>query len=85
MPFNQKFYQEYQNKPDLYGPFWIIWTLVVILTISGNLSRFLEYDDPANFSYTFAIVPISIGILFGVGIGLPVAIKFIVACFGEGE
>lgn len=40
MPYNQKFIMEYQKKPDLYGPFWLIWTLVVVITISGNLNKY---------------------------------------------
>jgi len=84
LPFNQKFYQSYVNKPDLYGPFWIIWTLVVVLTISGNFSRYLMFDDPDDFTYNFNIVPVSMGILFGVCIGIPVLLKFIIAAFGEG-
>lgn len=53
LPFNQKFYQEFQKKPDLYGPFWIIATLVVVLTISGNLARFLSVNDKSKFTYDF--------------------------------
>mmetsp|Transcript_999 Transcript_999/g.1795 ORF Transcript_999/g.1795 Transcript_999/m.1795 type:complete len:185 (-) Transcript_999:165-719(-) len=85
MPFNQKFYSEYSNKPDLYGPFWILWTLVVVLTIAGNLSRYLEEEDTSKFTYTFHIVPISISVLFGIGIGLPLAIRFIVNMVGSGD
>jgi len=84
LPFNQKFYQSYVNKPDLYGPFWILWTLVVILTISGNFSRYLEFDDPKDFTYNFNIVPTAIAILFGSTVGVPIALKFFIAAFGEG-
>lgn len=75
---------EYQKKPDLYGPFWIIWTLVVVLTISGNLSRWFEYENPdKHFSYVFSIVPISISVLFGIVIGLPMGLRFVIKCFGS--
>jgi protein YIPF1/2 len=84
MPFNQKFYMEYQKKPDLYGPFWIIWTLVVVLTIAGNLSRWMEYEDPdKHFSYEISIVPISISVLFGIVIGVPVGLRFVMKIFGS--
>ena len=83
MPFNQKFYQEYSLKPDLYGPFWILWTLVVVLTIAANFARYLEMDDPDQFTYTFHIIPISATVLFGIGIGLPLAIRTVVNCFGH--
>ena len=83
MPFNQKFYAEYSNKPDLYGPFWIMCTLVVVLTISANLARYFEYDDPNDFQYTFHIVPVSISVLFGIGVGLPTALRLVVNFFGS--
>lgn len=85
MPFNQKFYALYHKKPDLYGPFWILATLVVILTISGNLSRYLETEDKKDFSYTFHIVPISISLLFGIVIGLPLGLRMFVKFFGDKE
>lgn len=85
MPFNQKFYEQYHKKPDLYGPFWILATLVVILTISGNLSRYLEIEDKSKFSYTFHIVPISISVLFGLAIGLPLGLRLFIKFFGDKE
>jgi hypothetical protein len=83
MPYNQKFYQEYQQKPDLYGPFWIMWTLVVILCISANFSRYMEFDDKSEFTYTFKVIPIAICVLFGVSIGLPLIIKLLVKLLGD--
>ena len=85
MPFNQKFYDHYHKKPDLYGPFWILATLVVVLTISGNLSRYLEIEDKSKFSYTFHIVPISISVLFGLAIGLPLGLRLFIKFFGDKE
>ena len=84
MPFNQKFYMEYQKKPDLYGPFWIIWTLVVVLTIAGNLSRWFEYDNTdKTFKYEISIAPISISLLFTTVIGVPMGLRFAMKCFGS--
>ena len=45
IPCNRRFYQEYSKKPDLYGPFWIMSTLVIILTIMHNLSTYLELPE----------------------------------------
>merc|ERR1712166_1118383 len=84
LPFNQKFYTSYKDKPDLYGPFWILWTLVVLLTISGNFSRYLGFENPEDFTYKFSIIPVSTFILFGVTIGIPLLLKFYIAAFGDG-
>jgi hypothetical protein len=62
-----------------------MWTLVAILTIAGNLSRYLEMEDPDQFTYTFHIIPVAASVLFGIGVGLPVAIRTVVQCFGHTE
>lgn len=85
MPFNQKFYMEFQKKPDLYGPFWLLWTLVVVLTISGNLNRYLEFENKKDFTYVFNFVPIAISVLFGVVVGVPVGIRLAIKFFGHTE
>ena len=62
-----------------------MWTLVVVLTISGNLSRYLETDDSSEFTYTFKIVPIAVSLLFGLGIFLPLMIRLAVKLLGNSE
>lgn len=42
IPFNRKFYAEYNAKPDLYGPYWILTTLIAVLFISGNIARYVR-------------------------------------------
>lgn len=59
--------------------------MVVILTISGNLSRYLETENKKDFSYTFHIVPISMSLLFGIVIGLPLGLRLFVKFFGDKE
>jgi len=76
---------EYQKKPDLYGPFWLIWTLVVVLTISGNLNRYLEFENSEDFTYTFTFVPLAISVLFGIVILVPLGIRIAIKFFGYKE
>jgi len=57
----------------------------VVLAISGNLSRYLEIEDKTKFRYTFHIVPIATSVLFGLAIGLPLALRFVVKVFGDKE
>ena len=40
VPFNGRFHTAFKAKPDLYGPLWIYTTLIIMLAISGNLSRY---------------------------------------------
>ena len=86
VPFNKKFFENYNTKPDLYGPFWILTTLVATLFIGGNISRFITWSSQKEpFSYSFKSVPIAASVVYGVGIGLPLLIKLILNLYGTGE
>ena len=58
-------------------------SLVVVLTISGNLTRYLCVTDKSQFKYDFEIFPISMSVLFGICLGLPIAIKLLVNILGD--
>ena len=56
------------------------------IAISGNLSRYFEYEDPTkHFTYTFSIIPASITFLFRIVILLPTGLRFAIKCFGNTE
>jgi hypothetical protein len=81
IPFNRKFYSAYKEKPDLYGPFWIYTTLIIILSISGNFSRYLQQGDE-NFTYDFSFIPIATVVIYSIGFGLPFALKLLMKFMG---
>lgn len=56
---------------------------MIVLTISGNLARWLGISDKSKFSYDFKIFPIAISVLFGICSGLPISIKLIVTLIGD--
>jgi len=60
-----------------------MWTLVVILSISANFSRWIEFEDKDEFTYTFQVIPIAMIVLFGVTLGIPIFIKIVVKLFGD--
>ena len=76
------FYTHYKAKPDLYGPLWIYTTLIVILAIAGNFSRGLHQGK--DFTYNFTFVPIAAAVVYGIGIGLPFALKLLMRMLGTG-
>lgn len=82
IPFNPKFHSIYQAKPDLYGPFWILTTLIASLFIAGNLSRYIQVGKK-DFEYNFTVIPIAAGIIYGVGVGLPLLIHSTQKWFGN--
>lgn len=52
IPFNKKFVDNYKEKPDLYGPFWILTTLIVSLFISSNLYCYMTYPEDKKEALT---------------------------------
>lgn len=42
IPLKKEFHILAENKPDLYGPFWIYTTLIFIVVVSSNISSFLN-------------------------------------------
>lgn len=81
-PFNPRFHSEFHAKPDLYGPFWILTSLIATLFIAGNISRYIKMGKN-DFEYNFTIIPMAAGIIYGVGIGLPALIHLGVKLLGN--
>lgn len=54
------------EKPDMYGPFWLVTTLVCAITIVGN-----EVDGETG--YDVGLVAWSAGVLYGVAAGIPLS------------
>jgi len=85
IPFNKKFHTLYRGKPDLYGPFWIYTTLIIVLSISGNFSRYLQTttSDSQKFTYNFNYIPIAATVIFSIGLGLPFGLKLLMRVLGS--
>ena len=50
------FHQVVGDKPDLYGPFWIATSLVVVLIVSSSILWFIDGQEG---SYNYNFVPIA--------------------------
>lgn len=44
VPSRTAFYTPDDPKPDLYGPFWVATTLIVMMSVSGNAASYLTFD-----------------------------------------
>lgn len=72
----------------MYGPFWILTTLVLVLFVAGNIERYSQFTEQAleeEFEYSYSLIPTAMAILYGVGIGLPLLIKCLVNTYGSSE
>ena len=83
IPFRyNNFYATYSESPDLYGPFWILTTIICTVFIAGNFERYMQTEEGEDFEYNFRLVPVAALILYGVGLGLPLLLKFILNLYG---
>jgi protein YIPF1/2 len=45
-----------EGNPDLYGPFWIATTVVLILFLGGTISQYLANTGHGPFAYDFTLL-----------------------------
>lgn len=45
-----------EGNPDLYGPFWIATTVVLILFLGGTISQYLSTTGKSAFAYDFRLL-----------------------------
>jgi len=86
IPFNKKFVNNYNQKPDLYGPFWVLTTLIATLFISSNIYCYITSPDDKQqaLAVSFKTIPVAATVIYGVGIGLPLLMKLILNLYGTG-
>jgi hypothetical protein len=87
IPFSKKFITGYKEKPDLYGPFWVLTTLVANLFISSNLYCFftITQDNKQALAVSFKSIPVAATVIYGVAIGLPLLLKLIINLYGTAQ
>lgn len=41
-PWRKDFFNDSELPPDLYGPFWILTTIIFLLSLMGNLTTYIK-------------------------------------------
>jgi len=72
-----------EGNPDLYGPFWIATTVVLILFLGGTISQYLAETDKGSFAYDFKLLSGAAGLIYGYTFVIPVALFFALRYFGS--
>ncbi|KAF4125283.1 Yip1 domain [Geosmithia morbida] len=72
-----------EGNPDLYGPFWIATTVVLILFLGGTVSQYLSMRDKAPFAYDFRLLSGAAGLIYGYTIFLPALLFLALRYFGS--
>lgn len=82
IPFNSYFYSSIEINPDLWGPIWINTFLVFLIASCGTLVKYLT-NTKADDSFYQEFIPISAGVVYGVGLVLPLILYILMKCFGS--
>jgi len=72
-----------EGNPDLYGPFWIATTVILILFLGGTISDWLASSGKAPFAYDFKLLSGAAGLIYGYTFILPVALFLALKYFGS--
>lgn len=72
-----------EGNPDLYGPFWIATTVVLILFLGGTISQSLSQDGSAPFAYDFRLLSGAAGLVYGYTLFIPIALFLALRYFGS--
>lgn len=62
------------GNPDLYGPFWIATTVVVILFLTGTISSWLATHGDTHYGYDFTLLSGASGLIYGYTGLIPLAL-----------
>ncbi|KAK5112366.1 hypothetical protein LTR62_004329 [Meristemomyces frigidus] len=71
------------GHPDLYGPFWIATTVVVILFLTGTISAYLQSTGKGHFAYDFKLLSGAAGLIYGYTLFVPMGLWGVLRWFGS--
>ena len=80
IPISPKFYATIENSPDLYGPFWIYTTFIVLVSSCGSLTRTIQGNRDQNFFQEF--IPTASLLIYFIGFGVPLFLSLLSKLFG---
>ncbi|KAK3987805.1 Yip1-domain-containing protein [Cladorrhinum sp. PSN332] len=72
-----------EGNPDLYGPFWIATTVVLILFLGGTISMYSANSGRGEFAYDFELLSGAAGLIYGYTFVIPVVLYLALKYFGS--
>ncbi|KAI0100833.1 Yip1-domain-containing protein [Nemania sp. FL0031] len=72
-----------EGNPDLYGPFWIATTVILILFLGGTISQYLANRGAGPFAYDFELLSGAAGLIYGYTLVIPVVLYGALRYFGS--
>jgi hypothetical protein len=77
VPFNSQFNEITEQRPDMYGPIWLLNTLVLFLVIAANHSR-----HASDVKYDMELVGVAGGLIYSIALGVPFVLWLMITYFG---
>ena len=81
----QNFLDTLDGHPDLYGPFWIATTVVVILFLTGTISAYMAREGKEHFAYDFSLLSGAAGLIYGYTAFVPLGLWAVLKWFAKAE
>ncbi|TRX96899.1 hypothetical protein FHL15_002205 [Xylaria flabelliformis] len=72
-----------EGNPDLYGPFWIATTVVLILFLGGTISQYIARTGAGPFAYDFELLSGAAGLIYGYTLVIPIVLYGALRYFGS--
>ncbi|KAI0394354.1 hypothetical protein F5Y17DRAFT_428079 [Xylariaceae sp. FL0594] len=79
----ENFLDVLEGNPDLYGPFWIATTVVLILFLGGTISQYIAKTGAGPFAYDFELLSGAAGLIYGYTLVIPVVLYGALRYFGS--
>ncbi len=71
------------DKPDLYGPFWITSTLVFLMAATGNFASYLSTDTGKVWQYDMEKLSVAATVFYSFILPVPILVYFALRQFAQ--
>ena len=82
MPPKNEFVERVGSNPDFYGPFWILTTIIFLLSSTANLSRYFFNWEKSDYIFKLELVRYAVLVVYIFGFGWPTILYFIMKFMG---
>jgi hypothetical protein len=77
IPIRRDFIEKIRPNPDLYGPFWILTTLIFLLGSTSNLARYFFNWEKTEYIFKLQLVRYGVVLVYTIGFGVPAVLYLI--------
>ena len=88
-PASSSFYTD-ESNPDLYGPFWITTTLILLIAVTSNLSSYIEWkwgpsQGSGTWAYDFSKLSVACSVFYSLITWVTLVLYFFLVRAGQGR